>query len=127
MGIVRRIWRRLRRDDFSFVWQNGALGGQCVAALESPLTRFDRWTGKGTIAKSALTLTSGGISREAKTSALRGSITFDRDLDLTLETRRGAVKIGWTLAQAFSESREIAQLLRREKLWWWMLSADSRE
>jgi AsmA family/AsmA-like C-terminal region len=83
--------------NFSFVWQNGLLAGS--GGTEVPLTRFDRWIGKGTIAKSALTLTSGGISREAKTSAVRGSITFDRELNLTVETRRGAVKIGGTLAR----------------------------
>jgi hypothetical protein len=83
--------------DFSFVWQNGTLAGS--GGAEVPITRFDRWTGKGTIAKSTLTLTSGGISRESRTSAVRGSITFDRDLDLTLETRRGAAKITGTLAQ----------------------------
>jgi hypothetical protein len=84
--------------NFSFSWQNGALAGVGGTA-EAPLARFDRWAGKGTIAKDALTLTSGGISRESRTSAVRGSITFDRDLNLTVETRRGAVKITGTLAQ----------------------------
>jgi hypothetical protein len=84
--------------DFSFTWQNGALP---IAGAEndSSLAHFDRWTAKGTIAKSALSLSSGGIAREAKTNALRGSISFDRDLDLTLETRSGRVKITGTLAQ----------------------------
>jgi hypothetical protein len=83
--------------DFSFVWQNGALAGG--GGAEVPPMRFDRWTGKGTIAKSMLTLTSGGIARESKTSAVRGSITFDRDLNLTVETRRGPATITGTLAQ----------------------------
>ena len=84
--------------DFSFTWQNGALP---IAGAEndSSLAHFDRWTAKGTIAKSALSLSSGGIAHEARTNALRGSISFDRDLDLTLETRRGRVKITGTLAQ----------------------------
>ena len=82
--------------DFSFTWQNGALPAQSGVA---PLEHFEKWSAKGTIAKNTLTLTSGGISNAARTNPLRGTIGFDRDLDLTLETRRGPVKIAGTLAQ----------------------------
>ncbi|HEX4310581.1 MAG TPA: AsmA family protein [Acidobacteriaceae bacterium] len=84
--------------DFSFSWQNGALATAPGQTIEAPFTQFDRWTAKGTIAKQALTLASGGIARAARTSNVRGNITFDRDLNLTLESRRGPVKIAGTLA-----------------------------
>jgi hypothetical protein len=83
--------------DFSFTWQNGTLAP--AATTESVLEHFDRWTAQGTIAKSALTLTGGGIARAGRTLPLRGTISFDRDLDLTLQSRRGPVKIAGTLAQ----------------------------
>jgi hypothetical protein len=84
--------------DFSFTWQNGAFAPG-AATPDSSLEPFDRWTAKGTLAKSSLTITSGGIVRAARTTPLRGTITFDRDLDLTLQTRRGPVKIAGTLPQ----------------------------
>lgn len=90
--------------DFSFTWQNGAWPGGAPANAASdstapPPTPFERWTGKGTIASRTLKIASGGVSRAARTSSLRGSITFDRDLDLTLETRHGDEKITGTLAE----------------------------
>ncbi|HEY1498431.1 MAG TPA: AsmA family protein [Acidobacteriaceae bacterium] len=84
--------------EFSVSWQNGALLMPSGGTAEAPFTQFDRWTAKGSIAKQALTLTSGGIARSARTSSVRGNITFDRDLNLTLESRRGPVKISGTLA-----------------------------
>jgi len=81
--------------DFSFTWLNGALPTAADASREP----FDRWTAKGAIGKSALTIASGGLSRGGRTSAVRGSLSFDRDLDLTVETRRGRMKIAGTLAQ----------------------------
>jgi hypothetical protein len=86
------------KGDFSFTWQNGSLPAP-ERAVEFPLQHFERWAAKGTIADGALALTGGGISGAARTNALRGRIGFDRSLDLTLETRRGRVKIGGTLAQ----------------------------
>jgi hypothetical protein len=86
------------KGDFSFTWQNGSLPAP-EGAVDFPLQHFERWAAKGTIADGALALTSGGISGAARTNPLRGSIGFDRSLDLTLETRRGRVKIGGTLAQ----------------------------
>jgi hypothetical protein len=93
--------------DFSFTWQNGALPGsppggapaKAATGSTAPPMPFERWTGKGTIASRTLTIASGGVSRDGRTSALRGSISFNRDLDLTLETRRGAEKITGTLAE----------------------------
>ena len=87
--------------DFSFTWENGAMPETVPVAgglADAALARFDRWNAKGAIAKSTLTLTGGGISRATRTTPIRGNITFDRDLDLTLETRRGPVKITGTLA-----------------------------
>lgn len=84
--------------DFSFAWQKGALAGLRQAA-DSPLARFDRWTGKGTIGNKALTFTTGGISQGARTIPLRGTVSFSRGLDLTLQTRRGATRVSGTLAR----------------------------
>jgi len=84
--------------DFKFDWQNGGLPIDSNAN-DTSLEHFDRWTAKGAIAKRALTLTSGGLVRGANTSAIRGSISFDRDLDLNIKTRGGDVKITGTLAQ----------------------------
>jgi hypothetical protein len=84
--------------DFSFNWENGSMpAGEGLT--EAALGHFDRWEAKGTIAKSALTLTGGGISRAARTAAVRGDISFSRDLNLTLETHRGPLRIAGTLAQ----------------------------
>jgi hypothetical protein len=84
--------------DFTFTWQNGALP-PAVGVSDTSLDHFDRWMAKGAIANGALSLSSGGLVHAARTSPLRGSISFDRDLDLTLETRRGSMKITGTLAQ----------------------------
>jgi hypothetical protein len=86
------------KGDFSFTWQNGSLPAP-EGTVDFPLEHFERWAAKGTIADGALALTGGGVASGARTNALRGSIGFDRALDLTLETRRGHVKIGGTLAQ----------------------------
>jgi len=82
--------------DFSFTWQNGDLPS---AGSGSPFANFDRWTAKGTIAQSTLSLTGSVLAHGKRTIPLRGSITFDRDLDLTLETREGRRKAEGTLAQ----------------------------
>jgi len=84
--------------DFKFDWQNGGLP-IAPNASDASLEHFDRWTAKGAVAKGALALTGGGLVHATKTSAIRGSISFDRDLDLTLETRSGEVKITGTLAE----------------------------
>jgi hypothetical protein len=88
--------------DFSFTWQNGAFPAGAPAKTTTISTAapvpFERWTARGTIASNRLKIVSGGVSRSGRTSALRGSITFNRDLDLTLETRRGDEKITGTLA-----------------------------
>jgi hypothetical protein len=84
--------------DFTFTWQNGALP-PAAGVADTSLDHFDRWTAKGVIAGSALSVTGGGLVHAARASPLHGSISFDRDLDLTLETRRGNMKITGTLAQ----------------------------
>jgi hypothetical protein len=88
--------------EFSFTWQNGAwpvAASVKTDAVSTPAPLpFDRWTGKGTVASRTLRIVSGGLSRSGRTSALHGSISFDRDLSLTLETPRGTEKIAGTLA-----------------------------
>jgi hypothetical protein len=83
--------------DFSFTWQNGALETP-GAASDLALGRFERWTAKGSIANRVLTLTGGGMLQTGRTNPVRGTISFDRDLDLTVQTRRGALKVDGTLA-----------------------------
>ena len=84
--------------DFSFTWQNGELAAPS-AESGSAFGRFDRWTARGTVAKNTLTVVSGGISRAGQTSAARGTITFDRDLNLSIERRRGKTTVTGTLSQ----------------------------
>ncbi|MGB7171565.1 MAG: AsmA family protein [Acidobacteriaceae bacterium] len=81
---------------FRFLWQNGGLPG--VSRVSEPaLERFDQWAATGTIASSTLTLTEGGVTRAGRTNAVRGTIAFDRSVNLTMETRRGRVRIGGTV------------------------------
>jgi hypothetical protein len=87
--------------NFHFTWQNGGLPG--VSRVSQPagpstLGHFDRWSAAGTIGSDGLTLTDGGVTRAGRTEAVRGTIGFNRNLNLTLETRRGRVRIGGSLA-----------------------------
>jgi hypothetical protein len=45
-----------------------------------------------------LTLTDGGVTRAGRTDAVRGTIGFNRNVNLTMETRRGRVRISGSLA-----------------------------
>lgn len=86
------------RGQFHCTWQNGGLPG--VSRVSQPaLQHFARWTGTGTIADETLTLTDGGVVQGAHTNAVRGTIGFDRALNLTMETRHGPVRIGGSLAR----------------------------
>ncbi|HEX4039578.1 MAG TPA: AsmA family protein [Acidobacteriaceae bacterium] len=83
--------------DFAFTWLSGGLaasrGGQ------EPLAHFDRWTAKGTVAKSVLTLTSGEVSRGAAATAVEGTIGFDRSLHLTVDRRAGRMRVAGMLGR----------------------------
>lgn len=83
--------------EFRFTWQKG---GFVAGALQNTATleQFDRWSATGSIADGALTLTGGGIARGRRVAPVRGSISLDRHLDLTVQTRRGPIRIGGTLA-----------------------------
>ncbi len=88
--------------DFHFTWQNGGLPG--VNRVSQPggpgvLAHFERWSAAGTIGNRTLTLTDGGVTRVGRTDPVRGTITFGRSVNLTMETRRGRVRIGGSLAQ----------------------------
>ena len=88
--------------DFHFTWQNGALPAVNRGSLPggpAVLAHFERWSAAGTIGKRTLTLTDGGVTRAGRTDAVRGTITFSRSMNLTMETRRGRVRIGGSLAQ----------------------------
>jgi len=86
---------------FQFAWQKGGLPG--VSRVSQPsgtpgLGRFDQWTATGTVANRTLTVTGGGVTRAGRTDAVRGTIGFNRDVNLTMETRHGRVRIGGSLA-----------------------------
>ncbi len=86
--------------DFHFTWQNGGLPG--VSRVSQPggqpaLGHFDHWSGTGTIGNSTLTLTDGAVTRAGRMDAVRGTVTFGRDVDLTIETRHGRVRVGGSL------------------------------
>ncbi|MGA8528137.1 MAG: AsmA family protein [Acidobacteriaceae bacterium] len=81
---------------FHFTWQNGGLPG--VSRVSQPtLVHFDHWSAMGTFANHELTLTDGGVTRGARTDAVRGTIGFNRDVNLTMETRHGRVRIAGSL------------------------------
>ncbi len=84
--------------NFRFTWQKGGLGS--VASADSmPLERFDRWSAAGTIADGALTFTSGGLSHSGRLTPVRGTISLNRQINLTVQTRRGPQNIEGTLAR----------------------------
>jgi hypothetical protein len=78
-----------------FNWLKGGLG---LSGTASPLARFDRWTGEGSVAGSTLTLTQSRLTRGDDSTTVRGRIGFDRQLNLTVQTGKGAMKVGGTLA-----------------------------
>ncbi|MGB7137279.1 MAG: AsmA-like C-terminal region-containing protein, partial [Acidobacteriaceae bacterium] len=82
--------------DFSFTWQNGGLAASRPA--QEPLAHFDRWSAKGTVANSLLTLTTSEVSRGAAGTAVEGTIGFDRSVHLTLHRRAGSLKVAGSLA-----------------------------
>jgi len=84
--------------DFRFTWQKGMLG-TVANASSMPLNHFDRWNAAGSIAKGSLTLASGGLSRSGRLIPVRGTIGFDRKINLTVQTRRGPATVDGTLAQ----------------------------
>jgi hypothetical protein len=82
--------------DFRFTWQNGGLADLGGA---SPVAHVTRWTGAGSISKSTINLTSGGIAggRSGAAIPIAGTIGFDRHLDLTVRARSGVQHITGTL------------------------------
>jgi hypothetical protein len=81
---------------FHFTWQNGGLPG--VSRVSAPvLWHFDRWSASGTIGDRTLTMTDGGMTRTGRTDAVRGTIAFSRSVNLTMETRRGRLRISGSL------------------------------
>ncbi|HEX3986256.1 MAG TPA: AsmA family protein [Acidobacteriaceae bacterium] len=93
---------------FHFLWQNGGLPG--VSRVSQPdgssvLGHFDRWSAAGTVENGTLTLTDGGVTRAGRTDAVRGTIGFNRNVNLTMETRRGRVRIGGSLEHPVAGSR----------------------
>jgi hypothetical protein len=84
--------------DFRFTWQNGGLSDLGAA---TPLAHFARWSGVGTIARSVITLTSGGITgpRSGMADSIDGTIGFDRRLNLTIHSKGVVQHIRGTLNQ----------------------------
>ena len=79
---------------FHFTWLRGG-----APRLEgTPMGRFSRWSGAGTIANGAMTLTSGGVASEDRILPVRGTIGFDRHLALTVQTRRKTITVAGTAA-----------------------------
>lgn len=85
------------RGDFQVTWLNGSLTGTDIPA---PLAHFGRWTAAGTVQQQTITLASGGIAgnRGPVVNAVTGTIRFNRQLNLSLRTRSGSVRIGGTLS-----------------------------
>jgi len=83
------------RGTFRFLWQNGGLGTPAA----SPLARFSRFAGDGTVGDGTVTLASGSVVSAGRAVKVEGSAGFDRRLHLTLDTRGGKTLIGGTLAR----------------------------
>jgi hypothetical protein len=85
---------------FHFTWQNGGLPGvsRVNQSGEAVLGHFDQWSATGTIGDRTLSLTDGSVTRAGHKDAVRGTIAFSRALNLTMETRRGRVRVGGSLA-----------------------------
>jgi hypothetical protein len=79
---------------FHFAWLHGRIAG----VRETPLARFSRWSGDGTIANSTLTLTSSSLASAGRSMPVTGTVGFDRRLALTLQTHTGAMQVGGTAA-----------------------------
>lgn len=82
--------------EFRFVWQNGGMA-ESGGAAQASLGNFTRWSGTGSIANRVITLTNGGVWQGGHQTAATGTVSFDRALDLTLETRKGPQTITGTL------------------------------
>ncbi|MGA7523175.1 MAG: AsmA family protein [Acidobacteriaceae bacterium] len=94
---------------FQFAWQNGGLPGVSRVSQaggqpggQPGLGHFDHWSATGTIGNGALTVTDGGVTRAGRTEAVRGTIGFNRSVNLTMETRHGRVRIGGSLGHESS-------------------------
>jgi hypothetical protein len=87
--------------DYRAVWQKGEI----PSSPALPLSRFDRWSASGTIANRTVTVAAGTVARHGRTESVRGSIGFDRRLNLLVQTRNGPVRIGGTLPQPVAAQR----------------------
>jgi hypothetical protein len=75
--------------NFHFDWKNGTL--PAVAPPSGlPLPHFDRWTGEGTISKSAFELMRSRISHGSQSSTVSGTISFQRNLALQATAADGS-------------------------------------
>ncbi len=81
--------------EFRFTWQNGGLA---AASGAGPLAHFSLWTGTGTVVNRLLMLTEGGLSHAGRVTPVRGSIGFDRHLNLSVPTSSGPTRMRGTLA-----------------------------
>jgi hypothetical protein len=79
-----------------FTWSNGGLA---ITGDALPLARFDRWTGRGSVAGSTVTLTNGTITRGNSATTVQWRIGFDRRLNLTLQTGKGTIRVTGTMAR----------------------------
>ncbi len=76
---------------FKWDWTKGAF------ATEAPtLARFDRWQAEGTIADKALTLANSTITQAKAVTPVTGTISFDRELNLTIGTSPTATQLTGT-------------------------------
>jgi hypothetical protein len=95
---------------FHWDWIKGGLpaSGEKVGAF--PLGHFDRWTADGTIAKNALSLEKSQVSTGKTATALTGTISFARELDLSEAAGSGsAVRIAGTLAAPVAKKAAAAR------------------
>ncbi|HEV2278956.1 MAG TPA: AsmA family protein [Acidobacteriaceae bacterium] len=88
--------------EFQMTWLNGGLLG---VDPPMPLARFGRWTAAGTVQQQTITLTSGGIgaNRGPIVDPVTGTIRFNRQLNLSVHTKNGSLRVSGTLSHPVAE------------------------
>jgi hypothetical protein len=77
---------------FQLTWQNGGL------PAAGPLAHFSHLTAGGTIANEILTLNSGRVIGPGGSTAISGTLAFDRHVNLRLKSPKATMNLSGTLA-----------------------------
>jgi AsmA family len=96
------------KGTFHWDWSRGSVASEPA----SPLARFDRWQGDGSVANKSLSLDHSALARSGPPSTVTGSISFDRELKLTIDEGGSASTVTGTLQKPLSESSQAVVPLK---------------